>query len=343
MIAPAATRMFAEAAEAAEVVTRQAAANDARVADLGQRLRAAPPPAVLTCARGSSDHAATYLKHLIETRAGVPVASASPSIASVYRAVLAARDMLAIGLSQSGQSPDLLATMRAAAAGGAQTVAMVNVERSPLAAMADLVLPLHAGPETSVAATKSYVALLAGAVALVAEWTQSPDLAEALAALPDRLRAAWRCDWSALVDTLADARGLYVIGRGPGYGVAQEAALKFKETCGLHAEAFSAAELRHGPLALVGPAFPVLVFRQQDQSAPAIDSLVTELVARGVPVLVAGAAVPGAVELPLPDADPSTAPILAIQAFYRAANALSLRRGRDPDRPPLLLKVTETV
>lgn len=343
MIAADATRMFVEAAQAADVVARQIVANGAVVSELGERLRAAPPPVVLTCARGSSDHAATYLKHLIETRAGVPVASTSPSVASVYGAVPAARDMVAIGLSQSGRSPDLLATMRAAAAGGARTLAMVNVADSPLAAMADMVLPLHAGPETSVAATKSYIALLAGGLALVAAWTEDAGLAEALAVLPEGLRAAWRCDWSALVETLADAQGLYVIGRGPGYGVAQEAALKFKETCGLHAEAFSAAELRHGPLALVGPTFPLLVFRQEDQSAPAIDALVTESVARGVPVLVAGKAVAGAIELPLPITDPLTTPILTIQAFYRAANALSLRRGRDPDRPPLLLKVTETV
>lgn len=335
--------MFSEAAEAADVVARQAAANAPLLADLGHRLRASPPHTILTCARGSSDHAATYLKHVVETRAGVPVASASPSIASIYGGAVAMDNMLAIGLSQSGQSPDLLATMRAASAAGGRTLALVNVADSPLAALADTVLPLHAGPETSVAATKSYIALLTGAAALVAAWTQDAALAAALRALPDRLRAAWTCDWSALVEALAGARGLYVIGRGPGFGIAQETALKLKETCCLHAEAFSTAEVRHGPMALVGPDFPLLVIRQEDESALATDALVTELVARGVPVLVAGRAPAGAIELPLPPADPLTAPILAIQAFYRAANALSLRRGLDPDRPPLLRKVTETV
>lgn len=335
--------MFSEAAEAADVVARQAAANAPLLADLGGRLRASPPHTILTCARGSSDHAATYLKHVVETRVGVPVASASPSIASIYGGAVAMDNMLAIGLSQSGQSPDLLATLRAASAAGGRTLALVNVADSPLAALADTVLPLHAGPETSVAATKSYIALLTGAAALVAAWTQDAALAAALRALPDRLRAAWTCDWSALVEALAGARGLYVVGRGPGFGIAQEAALKLKETCGLHAEAFSTAEVRHGPMALVGPDFPLLVIRQEDESALATDALVTELVARGVPVLVAGRAPAGAIELPLPPADPLTAPILAIQAFYRAANALSLRRGLDPDRPPLLRKVTETV
>ena len=342
-MSPERTRMFAEAAEAAEVVARQAAVNRDMLAALGHDLQAAPPRTVLTCARGSSDHAATYLKHLIETHARVLVASASPSVASIYGEAPDARDMLAIGMSQSGRSPDLLATMRAAAVAGAHTLAMVNVADSPLATQADTVLPLHAGLETSVAATKSYISLLAASLALTAAWTGDAALAVALAALPNGLRDAWACDWSPLVEALVDARGLYVVGRGPGFGIAQEAALKLKETCGLHAEAFSAAELRHGPMALVGPDFPVLLFRQADVSAAATDALAAELVARGVPVLTTGRAVAGATPLPVPGSDAITAPILAIQAFYRAANTLSLRRGLDPDRPPLLNKVTETV
>ncbi|WP_375391329.1 SIS domain-containing protein [uncultured Sphingomonas sp.] len=339
----AATLMFAEAAEAADVIARQLTANRDAVAAIGARLRRDPPPVVVTCARGSSDHAATYLKHLVEARAGVLVASASPSIASVYHQAPIARAMLAIGLSQSGASPDLLATLRAAAQVGARTLALVNVEDSPLARLADAVLPLHAGAERSVAATKSFLATMTAAAALVAAWTQDAVLAAALDALPDGLRAAWASDWSPLVEALADARGLYVIGRGPGFGAAQEIALKLKETCGLHAEAFSAAEVRHGPMALIGPGFPLLVIRQEDEAAPATDALVEDMVAQGAPVLVAGRPARGATALPLPPADPRTAPILAVQAFYRAADALSLRRGHDPDRPPLLRKVTETV
>ena len=340
---PEATRMFAEAAAAGDAVARQLAANRPAVAALAQALRATPPRVVLTCARGSSDHAATYLKHLLDTRARVVVASVSPSTASLYRAAPDARGMLAIALSQSGASPDLLATMSALADAGARTLALVNVAASPLAELADLVLPLQAGPEVSVAATKSFIATLAASAFLVAAWTKDDALRAAIAALPDQLRAAWACDWSPLVDALTDARGLYVIGRGPGFGAAQEAALKLKETCGLHAEAFSAAEVRHGPMALVGPGFPLLVFRQEDEAAAGIDTLVAEMAARGGPVLVAGPAPTGAVALPLPSAHPTTAPILAVQAFYRAANALSVRRGFDPDRPPHLAKVTETL
>jgi glutamine---fructose-6-phosphate transaminase (isomerizing) len=340
-----ATRMAAEAAEAADAVARLAAANRAAVAALAADLRARPPAAVMTCARGSSDHAATYLKHLVETRAGVLVASATPSTASLYGAAPGGAGVLAVGLSQSGRSPDLLAAMEGARAAGARTLAMVNVADSPLARLADTTLPLQAGAETSVAATKSYIALLAQSLALVAAWTGDAGLAAALAALPDQLRAAWACDWSPLPQALRHARGLYVVGRGPGFGIAQEAALKLKETAGLHAEAFSAAEVRHGPMALVGPDLPLLVFRQADGSRAGTDALIADALANGATVLVADHdPVPaGAVALPLPAADPATLPILGIQAFYRAAAALAVARGRDPDRPPHLAKVTETV
>lgn len=341
--APKATRMFAEAREAADVVARQIARNAATVATLGETLRAAPPRGVLTCARGSSDHAATFAKYLIETRLGLLTTSAAPSVASVYGAVPAMADTLAIGISQSGRSPDILATMNAARDAGARTVALVNDAASPLATLAATTLPLEAGPERSVAATKSYIASIAALIQLVAGWADDAALREALAGAPALLRAAWDSDWSPLVERLESARGLYVIGRGLGFGIAQEAALKFKETCGLHAEAFSAAEVRHGPMALVGPGFPLLVFRQSDETGDGVDELVREVVARGGEVLVAGSAVPGAIHLPHPAAAAAIEPMLQIQAFYRAANALSLRRGLDPDHPPHLAKVTETV
>lgn len=342
---PTETRMFAEAAEASEVVARLLLHERGLLSELGKQWRADPPRAVLTCARGSSDHAALYLKHLMERHSGIVVASLSPSIASIYRTIPAARGMLAIGMSQSGRSPDLLAAMSAVSNAGARTLAMVNKADSPLAQLADIVLPLHAASETSVAATKSFIALLAATAALVAHCSGDESLSDALAGLPELLSDAWNSDWSLLVDELADLRGLYVIGRGPGLGIAAEAALKLKETCGLHAEAFSAAEVRHGPMALVGPELPLLLFTQDDQSAEGTRTLVADALSNGARVIVAsdGPTIPGTLHLPLPTSDPRLAPILAIQAFYRAANMLSLRRGFDPDRPPHLNKVTETV
>lgn len=340
---PEATMMFVEAGEAADVVAAQCRANADRLAALGQRLRDHPPAMVLSCGRGSSDHAATFAKYLIETRLGVVTASLAPSVASVYGAVPRAAGALCLAISQSGKSPDLLAALRAAKKGGAYCAALVNVENSPLAGLADAVLPLRAGPERSVAATKSYIASLAGLVDLVAAWSEDAELAEALAAAPELLRGAWEADWSSMVEALRDARGLYVIGRGIGLGIAQEAALKFKETCGLHAEAFSAAEVRHGPMALVGPGFPMLLFRQTDESGSSIDDLAAEVVARGGKALVVGAPVKGAIPLPSIGAHPVIEPMLQIQSFYRAVNALSVARGFDPDKPPHLAKVTETI
>lgn len=338
MIDPARTRMFAEAGEAAAAVAAQLAANRDAVAAIAARLRARPPRAVITFGRGSSDHAATFAKYLIETRFGIPTASVAPSVASVYGAQSRAEGMLCLAISQSGRSPDLLAGVDAAKRGGAYAVALVNDPASPLAAIADDVLPLHAGPERSIAATKSFIASLAALAALAAAWGEDAALDDALAATPGLLARAWQADWSALVAQLCDVRGLYVIGRGLGLGIAQEAALKLKETCGLHAEAFSAAELRHGPMALVGPDFPLLVFRQSDETEDGIDALARDVAAHGAPVLIAGGAA-----LPAIPHHPALEPMLQIQSFYRAAVTLSAARGFDPDRPPHLAKVTETV
>ena len=337
------TLMFAEAREAADVVARQLDANAELIKDLAARLRTSRPRTVVTYARGSSDHAATFAKYVIETRVGVLTSSGAPSIASVYRDPPDFRETLALTISQSGQSPDILAAVEAANAGGALSVALVNAERSRLEAAADVTVPLRAGPEQSVAATKSYIASLAAVLHLVAQWTGDETLLDALQAAPFKLRQAFECDWSPLVESLKKARGLYVIGRGPGLGVAQEAALKLKETCRIHAEAFSSAEVRHGPMELIGPDFPMLVFRQSDESAEGIGELARDVIARGAPVFVAGAEVEGATSLPVPDASELIEPLLHIQALYRAANQLSVELGLDPDRPLHLRKVTETL
>ena len=342
-----ATRMFLEAGEASAVVARQVAANAAAAGEIGARLRGAPPRAVVTCARGSSDHAATFAKYLIETRTGVLTSSAALSVSSVYAAQQDLEGVLYLAISQSGKSPDLLAAVEAAKAGGAFTVALVNDESSPLAQMADAVLPLHAGPELSVAATKSYIAALSAIVQLVAAWTQDDDLTAALETLPAGLAQAWEQDWSAGIEALREATNLYVLGRGVGFGVAQEAALKFKETCGLHAEAFSAAEVLHGPMALVKDGFPAIVLAQHDETYEPTLAMAQGLAERGAAVLLAGGEASGATTLPtIPPTGaghPVLEPILAVQSFYRMAAGLSVARGYDPDRPPHLNKVTKTV
>jgi glucosamine--fructose-6-phosphate aminotransferase (isomerizing) len=335
--------MFEEAASASAAVSAQLQHDAAAIAAIGAEVRRLAPRAVITCARGSSDHAATYAKYLIETRTRVLTASAAPSISSVYGVTQDLRGCLFIAISQSGRSPDLLAAVASAKISGATILALCNSPGAPLIAAADLVIELRAGSETSVAATKSLLATLAALASLVAAWTRDAALQAALQTLPSLMDASWALDWSSALPVLGPAGNLYVIGRGLGLGAAQEIALKCKETCALHAEAFSSAELRHGPYTLLGRAFPALLLAQRDASLAGVQALAGELANRGVPVLLAGARAQGAITLPTLDAIPELAPILLVQSAYRMIDALAARRGLDPDHPPHLRKITETV
>jgi len=342
-IAPDQTLMFAEAAEAGAVVARQAAAQREARAALVAALRRDPPRLVSTLARGSSDNAATVARYLIETHLRLLTSSAAPSVASVYDAAPDYDGVLMLAISQSGRSPDLIAAAEAAKTHGARLVALVNDGTAPLATMADTFLPLAAGPERSVAATKSFIASVAALLHLIAEWSGDDALVAALADLPAQLDRAWALDWSPALDPLRAATNLYVVARGPAFGIAQEMALKIKETCGFHAEAFSAAEVRHGPMAIVQQGFHVLLLGQDDESNDSVAGLAPDFAARGATVLHAGIGDAPGVRLPALDAHPAVQPLLLVQSFYRLANALAVARGRDPDRPPFLAKVTETV
>jgi glutamine---fructose-6-phosphate transaminase (isomerizing) len=337
------TLLFNEAAEASAVVARQIAANAALVEALGQRLRDIGPQIIFTCARGSSDHAATFGKYLFETRLGIPTISQAPSISSIYGGpLLHMQGQPFICISQSGKSPDLLLSAKAAREAGALVIAFVNDTSSPLAGIAEIVVPLHAGPEKSVAATKSYIATLAALTHVASAWAQDDDLRSAVNGLPNLLQAAWDADWSVAVPLFQKESSLFVLGRGLTLGIAQEAALKLKETCGLHGEAFSIAEVAHGPMALVTDHFPVLVFPPLDKAVAGLEPTLEKFAARGAMIAVAGKS-DGACPLPLPAGlHPVTGPIAMVQAFYGLVNALSIARGRDPDHPPLLQKVTET-
>ncbi|MBS0373922.1 MAG: SIS domain-containing protein [Proteobacteria bacterium] len=335
--------MFREAASAGEVVRAQLAADADLYASLGTTLRSLAPRAVVTCARGSSDHAATYAKYLIETRVRVLCASAAPSVASVYGIGQDLDGCVLLAISQSGRSPDLIATVERARACGATVVALCNTPDTPLVAAADHVIPLRAGPERSVAATKSYLATLAALARFVAAWTDDAVLARDLGGLPAALDRAWQLDWSAALELLAGVEHLYVVGRGLGLAAAQEVALKFKETCGLHAEAFSGAEVRHGPFALLGRRFPAMILAQHDATHDGLAALALDLVRQGVPTLVAGAAAAGATELPTVACRAELEPMLQVATAYRLLAELAVRRGLDPDQPPHLRKVTETV
>jgi len=340
--APESTRMYREIRESAPAIARQLEANRACIAELAAALRRDPPRLIATGARGSSDNAATFAKYLFETRLGVTTTSAAPSVQSIYAASQDLGGALFLAISQSGKSPDLVGQAEAAKRSGARVVAMVNAEDSPLAQAADFVVPLRAGPELSVAATKSFLCSLSAILQLAAEWKDDDALRAALRAVPAAIEESWPLDWSPLVDGLEEARNLFVVGRGLGLAAAQEAALKLKETCGLHAEAFSAAEVQHGPMALVGAGFPVLFFAQVDDTLDSTLEVAAKFRSRDARVWVAGC--DEGDRLPLARGlDPACAPLVAVHRCYGAINALALRRGRDPDQPPHLRKVTETI
>lgn len=335
--------MYEEALSAADAVAAQHMYADEALAVLGRELATTPPTLALTVARGSSDHAASYFAYLAMQRLGVPVVSLPMSLLTLHHAPLAVTGQLAVALSQSGQSPDLIDTMSRLAEAGARTVALVNKHASPLAAACEWSLPLCAGEEKSVAATKSYIASLSAVARLVAHWQGDAALLQALDALPEQLQQACRQDWSAAIPVLSTAERIMVVGRGLGFAVALEAALKFKETCAIQAEAFSSAEIKHGPMALIAEGYPLLVFAPRGPEQQGLIALAGEMRGRGARVLLAAPADEPSRDLTLSVAgDEALDPLLAIQSFYLMAAQLSEARGLNPDTPRHLSKVTRT-
>src|SRR4051794_5193598 len=336
-------RMATELREAPQAVAGQADGLRAPLADLVARLRERPPLHVVTCARGSSAHAATFGKHLIERYLGLPVGAAAPSITTVYRRPLRLAGQLFLAISQSGSSDDLVEHVTAARQAGALTAALVNVTDSRLAQACDVVLPMGAGPERSVAATKTFVASLAALMRLTALWAQDAAMQAALERLPERLGQAGDLDWSAALDPLSTAESLMTVGRGPTLAIAREAALKLKETSNLHAEAFSGAEIRHGPVTLVSSRYPILLFMPTDAAAATLRPLEADLRGMKASLFVAEPGEPAPSRLPaLPPDQPEADAVCLIQSFYALAVRLSASRGLDADQPRHLRKVTRT-
>ncbi|WP_034292800.1 SIS domain-containing protein [Herbaspirillum sp. RV1423] len=335
--------MLKEARSAGSHVAEQLVRDQARYAELGRRLRAAPPARIVTVARGSSDHAAGYCAYLTMARLGHIVASLPMSLVTLNKAPLIARDTLAIAISQSGQSPDVVEPIRYFRDGGATTLALVNDAGSPLAQAAEWSIALHAGAELSVAATKSFIASLVAGALFAGHWQDDAAFLHALESLPEALQRAAGSDWSRAVEALAPASSIMVVGRGIGFPLALEAALKFKETCAIQAEAFSGAEIKHGPMALIDEGYPLLMFATRGPTQAGMLQLAADMRQRGAKVLLAAPEDVAERDLTLPTAvTPDLDPITAIQAFYVMAAQLSAARGMDPDKPRHLSKVTKT-
>lgn len=341
--APLNTRMLDEACEAPRAVARLLAHDAKAYSDFGAFLRERAPSSILTVARGSSDHAASYMAYLIMARIGRLVTSLPMSLITLYQSQIVCDGLVSLAFSQSGQSPDLVAPTRFFSERGACTAAFVNDADSPLARAARWCFPLHAGAETSVAATKSFISQLVAGARLVGAWQEDRQLQAALEGLPDVLSQAVGADWSAAVEALRDVDRLFVIGRGTGLPVAMEAALKFKETCGIQAEPFSGAEVKHGPMALIDQGYPLLVLAPRGPAQAGLLDLAQEMRERGARILLAAPrGTPGA-NLPLvTTACADLDPISVIQSFYPMVEALARARGMNPDQPLHLAKVTRT-
>jgi glucosamine--fructose-6-phosphate aminotransferase (isomerizing) len=332
-----ASAMARETAEIPAAAERLLARTGAFAA-IAERIEQAKPRIVVFCGRGSSGHVGVYLRYLFEARLGLLASAAAPSIVTAYERPPDMRGALFVVVSQSGRSPDIVTATQVARKFGALTLAIVNDENSPAAAAAELVLPIGAGTEHSVAATKSVVLSMIAGANLVAALARDDELNDGLRHLPVRLSGALGCDWSVWADRVAGAPAAFVVGRGYGLGCARELALKVAEILRVPALGYSAAELRHGPRASITPATPVLVLRQNDQ---AVDDLVRDLDDAGERAFTAGGA---AGTLPwIGDGHPVCDPVLMLIPAYRAIEAAARRRGFDPDHPPHLSKVTRTL
>lgn len=340
-------RMTAEMAEQPAVLERLIARADA----IGDAVRAvAPRPFAGTTivARGSSDHASVVGRYLLELATGRPVSLAAPSLHLLYGARVDYAGQLAIAVSQSGRTPEIVTTLRRLREAGARGLAITNDAGSELAAAADALLALEAGEELAVPATKTVTAqllafaLLARGLAGVGAAGSLPFSDADLAALPGAVATVLADPDPArrAAAALSDATRLVVTARGLLYGAVLEAALKLQETSAVAADAFSSADLRHGPIAIVGEGFPVLALSAPGPAQEDVAELVATLRERGARVLTIGC--DDDADLPLPPVAEALAPIVAVVRGQQLARELALARGRDPDAPAGLRKVTVT-
>lgn len=329
------TIMEQEAKQAPAVIENQLKANRSLAELIGAKLREFQPKSVMIIGRGSSDHAGVFGKYLIEVEAGVPVSSAAPSVASVYGKTLKLDSTLVIVISQSGRSPDIIAQAQMAKDAGAYCVALVNDETSPLREIVDEVLPLKAGAEISVAATKSYLATLSALLQLTAYWTENQELVAALETLPAALEAMIASEPQLTPESIEGVKNLVVLARGLGFAVSKEMALKLKEVSSIHAEAFSSAEFLHGPVTLVEQGLAILNCHVSDESDKSHQEQIDEVTSRGADL----------VHIRQIDTTihPRIAPLVVLQRFYLDVAKVAVTRGFNPDEPKGLKKVTRTL
>jgi glutamine---fructose-6-phosphate transaminase (isomerizing) len=341
--------MLLEIRETPQIVTNLLTINPEINQTLARAIQDHNPEFAVTIARGTSDHAANFFKYALETQLGLVTASSSPSITTAYDTKLRLKRAVVFAISQSGQSPDVVNSLRAAREAGALTVALVNQPGSPLEDAAEFVLPMLAGDELAVAATKSFVASLVAPLQVIAHLSQDSALLTALQNLPTALRTVLELEETAVnrSERYRYAEAMVSLARGVHFPIAQETALKLKETCVLQTEAFSTAEFAHGPIILIEPGFPVIAFQARDATAHGTLERYQDLAARGAELVLIGddtPQIPASTRLGTPATGHRlTDPIAAIIAAYLFAGHLSLVKGLNPDAPRSLKKVTRTL
>jgi glucosamine--fructose-6-phosphate aminotransferase (isomerizing) len=334
------SHMRREIAEQPAAVERTLAAVAGPVAALAGAVREREIDRVVLVARGTSDHVAIYGRYLLEARCALSSSLAAPSLYTTYRPPIDLSRALVLGVSQSGQTPEIVAALEFAAGRGALTAALTNEAGSPLAEAVSHALVTAAGDEQSVAATKTFTTALA-AVAELARALGAADLAAPLGALPAALARAAALPADVVeraARLLVDAEAAVCVARGYAYAAALEAALKLKEVAGLWAEGFSAADLRHGPRA-AALGLPAIILHAGGPLAGDVRGLEGELAAAGSPIVSIG---PGRALEAARGLGEELAPIALIVPAQLVAEHLAVLRGRDPDRPPGLTKVTRT-
>ncbi len=316
------------------------------VAERVRGVAPAPLNGITIVARGSSDHAAIYGRYLLEAAVGKPISLAAPSLHTLYGVDVDYRGQLVIAVSQSGATPEIVRTLEALQEAGGRGLAITNVAHSPLAQAANELIALEMGDERAVPATKTVTGQLTAfaiAASVLGRQAALPFARAELEMVPGWVQAVLddRDAVAAAADTLVGASQLIVVARGYLFAAALETALKIKETCSILADGYSAADLRHGPIAAVTRGLPVVALGASGPALADVASLVEELRARQASVLVFGDGLPVDVSLPA-EAPEALAPILAVVRGQQLAHELALRLGHDPDNPPGLSKVTAT-
>lgn len=337
--------MREEVLQASQIASFQFKENSKLSKELAEILKIKNPYSIMTMARGSSHHAALFFNYLVMNKLHRISSSLPLSSMTLYKTKLHVSQSLGVAISQSGHSPDIITPFKYFKENALESIALVNDLNSPLAKLATHLIPLHAGEEKSIAATKSFIAGLFAFSHLIASWSNDQELLFGLERLSEDLDSANKMNWEASIPThFLGIKQIIILGRGPGLPLAHEMALKFKETCRIHAEAFSGAEIKHGPKAMITSGFPVLILALRGPTLKSMLDLKDEMISLGAKVILAAPSFVKNRDLTIHStSNEELDAITAISSFYLLVENLSRELGFNPDKPMHLSKITKTL